>query len=269
MWPMHWTTMAFMQPLMCSCPDHLGWVHTQFKTNSYQTSSVCCRSRLSTFSAVMFTLHVLSKHYLLSSSINSAHLLRPARRLLKTIVRNVRQQTAEHGQEAKSYFLSLKNVTRCLDALSLNQTSGFPGQRVSFPPAMAAVRSAWKLWDGHQEEKTFCSTQPLQQCCRAEFSHCESLITYTEVTTCILLTKIYTRSTQNKKLFKWQVFSSRWSLSPSCNPPFYRRKYSQDLMHLFSSFFTFKVMGFCVWKRFAKTAITVPTLQKSGILKSP
>lgn len=215
------------------------------------------------------SLHMLSKHSVLSCSINSADLLRPARRLLKTIVRNVRQQTAVHGQEAKSYFLSFKNMMGVLDVLSLNQTRGFPGRRVTFPPAMAAIRSEWRLWDGHEEEKRKPSVPHSPSSSAAgQFSHCESLITYTKVTACILLTQIYKRSTQNKKLFKWRVFFSRWSLSPSCNPPFHRRKYSRALMHLFCWFFTFKVMGFCRWRQFAKTPITAPTLHTFGILKS-
>lgn len=166
---------------------------------------MCCRSRLSTFSVVMFALHMLSKHCLLSSSINSAHLLRPARRLLKTIVRNVRHQIAVYGLEANSYFLSLKNMIRILDVLSLNQTRiSWPEGYIPSSHGSNQVRMKALGWTSGRKEKTFCSTQPLQQCCRAEFF---SLITYTKVTTCILLIKPYIRSSQNKAVQMTGVFS--------------------------------------------------------------
>lgn len=91
--------------------------------STYQTHSVCCRSRLSMLSAAMLALHMLTKHRTLSSPINSS-----ATWLLKNLLGMLRAQlSVNRCAKSQGTFYHLRVWWETLMS-SLKQTRRFCGQ---------------------------------------------------------------------------------------------------------------------------------------------
>lgn len=91
--------------------------------STYQTRSVCCRSRLSMLSAAMLALHMLTKHRTLSSPINSS-----ATWLLKNLLGMLRAQlSVNRCAKSQGTFYHLRVWWETLMS-SLKQTRRFCGQ---------------------------------------------------------------------------------------------------------------------------------------------